>query len=148
MNTCTHVRSIACYFCNLSRGTYLRILDVLRLQGISFSPLFSRTHSHEHTYARKRTQAYITHANVPRSRLNIFITIFCDQKINSIMYYPLIKLRLSIDHGYVLHLRRFRRLRIHIDTDNILREFLGSLAWCDGSRRILYISCLFHLFVF
>lgn len=30
------------------------------------------------------------------------------------MYYPLIKLRLSIDHGYVLHLRRFRRLRIKI----------------------------------
>lgn len=63
VNTCTHVRiacSIACYFRNLSRGTYLRILDVLRLRGISFSPLFSRTHSHTRT--RENAHRHTSHA--------------------------------------------------------------------------------------
>lgn len=76
---------------------------------------FSRPRSHTHTReTHAGTRLIRTHTYERLSRLNIFITIFCDQKINSIMCYALIKLRLSIDHGYVLHLRRFRRLRIEI----------------------------------
>lgn len=44
-------------------------------------------------HVRTRIHRHTSHANIPRSlflflsRLNIFITIFCDQKINSIMCY-------------------------------------------------------------
>lgn len=141
MHTRTHYAASYALLSHLFRGTYLRTLR-------TFTPhrgcIFLTPTRDTHTGIR-------THTNVPRSRLNIFITIFCDQKINSIMCYALIKLRLSIDHGYVLHLRRFRRLRIEIT------YCVGSSVRWPGTVALveyfafplsLFLSSFFFYFIF
>lgn len=108
------------------------VFEYLSLSFFRFTYTRTQVHKHTHKCSSRALSA------------NIFITIFCDQKINSIMCYTLIKLRLSNDYDYVLHLRRFCRPRkrymyIYI---YVLRGLLGLLACCGGSRRIL---CTFPL---
>lgn len=67
------------------------------------------------------------------------------------MCYPLIKLRLSIDHGYVLHLRRFRRLPDIIEITYCMGSSVrwpGAMALVGYFAFPLFLSSLSFSFFF